>query len=390
MRGLDQRSVDTIRQLGAIARELDARYVGRADAARLLVIAAVCREHMLLLGPPGTAKTDLVAHFAGLIQARSFNYLLTRFTEPSEIFGPLDFEQFQKGTYCVKTDGMLPDAEIAFLDEVFQGSSAILNTLLSLINERHFFNGATRERVALVSLFGASSELPDDPALRAFGDRFMLRLEVEQVARTRLPELLKLGWEQERERIAGQGGRPVTIPPVRLADLVALSGRVADVDVGPVRDAYAEIITELLAQGVTLSDRRIVRGLKLVAAAALLRESLTARPRDLWPLAHIWTEPGDAGAYREAVRDRAVPDGGEEIEPGRSVAELEALARHHVMTVRGRTDPPTKAAVIVAMRGIHEIHGRIRKDHPQDVAAQERVHALLVDVSALLEAFQGG
>ncbi|MFD1930528.1 MULTISPECIES: AAA family ATPase [Nonomuraea] len=386
---LDQRHVATIQQLGTIVRELDGRYVGRRDAARLLVVAAVCREHMLLLGPPGTAKTDLVGHFAGLIQARSFTYLLTRFTEPSELFGPLDFERFQKGVYRVKTDDMLPAAEIAFLDEVFQGSSAILNTLLSVVNERYFFNGASRERVPLVSLFGASSELPEDPALRAFGDRFLLRMEVEQVARTMMPELLKRGWQQERERVARDGAAEPAIPPIRLQDLLALSGKLAEVDLGPVRDAYAEVITDVLAQGVTLSDRRIVRGQKLVAAAALLRQSLVARPVDLWPVAHIWTEPGDAGALREAVGDRVVADGGQSTAGGRTVAELEALARHHAMAVLGKAGAPTQAGVIVAMRGINEVHRQLRADHRGEPAAQQRVHALLAEVAALLDDPQG-
>jgi MoxR-like ATPase len=112
----------TIRGLQTIVRDLDGRFVGRRDASTLLVLAVLAQEHMLLIGPPGTAKTDLITRFSGLIHAKPFSYLLTRFTEPSEIFGPLDFELFQKGQYRIKSEEMLPDAEIVFLDEVFQGS----------------------------------------------------------------------------------------------------------------------------------------------------------------------------------------------------------------------------------------------------------------------------
>jgi MoxR-like ATPase len=145
------RQLRTIRSLQAVSRDLDARFVGRGDATALLVLAVVAREHVLLIGPPGTARTDLIQRFAALIQARRFNYLLTRFTEPSEIFGPLDFELFQTGSYQIRTADMLPAAEVVFLDEVFQGSSAILNTLLTLINERRFYNGAKSESSCLTT-----------------------------------------------------------------------------------------------------------------------------------------------------------------------------------------------------------------------------------------------
>ena len=133
-----EQTVATIRRLETIERELGDRYVDRKEAIRLLALATVCREHVLLIGPPGTAKTGLVDQFCRSVGARQFRYLLTRFTEPSELFGPLDIEQFQAGSYRIRTENMLPEAEIVFLDEVFQGSSAILNTLLTLLNERRF------------------------------------------------------------------------------------------------------------------------------------------------------------------------------------------------------------------------------------------------------------
>ena len=103
------------------------------------------------LGPPGSGKSELVSRFARGVKARSFQYLLTRFTEPAELFGPVDIQAFQQGRYHVRTEGMLPNAEIAFLDEVFQASSAILNTLLSLVHERIFYNGAELQPVPLLA-----------------------------------------------------------------------------------------------------------------------------------------------------------------------------------------------------------------------------------------------
>src|SRR5262249_38162923 len=135
------------------------------------------------------------------VDARGFHYLLTRFTEPSELFGPLDLEKFQDGTFHIRTEGMLPEAQIAFLDEVFQGSSAILNSLLTLVNERVFHNGSYRQPVPLITLVGASNSLPDDPAVYAFADRFVLRLQVDRVPDERLDELIGQGWELELARI---------------------------------------------------------------------------------------------------------------------------------------------------------------------------------------------
>ena len=107
---LSEKQLRTVRTLDTVRRELAERFVGRPTRSTLLLLAVVAREHMLLIGPPGTAKTDLIQRFADLIQAKRFSYLLTRFTEPSEIFGPLDFESFQAGSYRIKTEDMLPDA----------------------------------------------------------------------------------------------------------------------------------------------------------------------------------------------------------------------------------------------------------------------------------------
>jgi len=376
-----ERQLRTVRSLQAIRRSLDARFVGRGDAAALLVLAVVAREHLLLIGPPGTAKTDLIQRFAELIQAKRFSYLLTRFTEPSEIFGPLDFELFQTGTYRIKTEDMLPAAEVVFLDEVFQGSSAILNTLLTLINERRFHNGAKSERTPLISLFGASSELPDDPALQAFSDRFLLRLEVEPVGAARLPELLDRGWEQERRRMV-PGGEP---PALRIEDLSELSDVLGDVDLQPVRGILADLVGELLAQGVTLSDRRIVRAQKLVAAAALLREDGTARPRDLWPLAHFWTEQSDAAPVRDVVYERVTADGGQPVSARRSPAELEALAQHEATLVLARPGVVTRGSVIATLRAINELLTDARTSHPAARATHELIRAQRDRVSLLLD-----
>ncbi|MCJ8275096.1 MAG: AAA family ATPase, partial [Psychrosphaera sp.] len=160
----------------------------------LIILAAVAGEHLLVIGPPGTAKSAAVRRVAQALGGRYFEYLLGRFTEPSELFGPVDLKKLREGTVETATDGMLPEAEIAFLDEVFLASTAVLNTLLGLLNERKFRRGHTQINCPLKVCVGASNHLPDDELLSAFADRFLLHSFVDSVPDSRLGELLTSGW----------------------------------------------------------------------------------------------------------------------------------------------------------------------------------------------------
>src|SRR5688500_8562124 len=147
-----------LRQVGDV---LSRHFLDKQEMIRLLLVSVVAGEHMVIVGPPGTAKSAIVRMFARLVDARYFDYLLTRFTEPNELFGPVDIRAFREGTYTRRVTGMLPEAEIVFLDEIFKSNSAILNALLTVLNERRFSNGANVLKVPLLSLFGASNEVPN-------------------------------------------------------------------------------------------------------------------------------------------------------------------------------------------------------------------------------------
>src|SRR5262245_52122065 len=112
-------------RLQEAARVMEQNFLDKQEIVRLLLISVVAGEHMLLVGPPGTAKSAMVRLFAKLIDARYFEYLLTRFTEPNELFGPVDIRAFREGTYTRRTETMLPEAEIVFLDEIFRSNSEI-------------------------------------------------------------------------------------------------------------------------------------------------------------------------------------------------------------------------------------------------------------------------
>ena len=380
-----------LQRLTHVERVLKGVYADRDAAVELLTLAVVCRENVLLLGPPGTAKTELLSRFTRLIDARGFHYLLTRFTEPTELFGPLDLEKFQQGTYHIRTDGMLPEAEIAFLDEVFQGSSAILNALLTLVNERVFHNGSQRQHVPLISLVGASNTLPDDPWLRAFADRFILRLEVRSVDDDHLEDLLDLGWQLERQRIEEirrrqRGGATEDLPEITVEDLAELHGRLAEVRLDAVRPLYSTVLREIRAEGVELSDRRAVRGLKLIAGAALLRRANVADAQDFWPLEHLWTRPEEAETLTSVIQPRVAEAGGrlrDTTRPAQEIlADLEVLVEQEV-DLRGDV---ALGAHLMAL-------GRLRREalfqHPTDGDLRGRIEAVIQGALGRLEEIGG-
>jgi MoxR-like ATPase len=263
-----------------VVEPLKARFVGRDEVIDLIALALVAGEHLFLHGPPGTAKSALIRHFARAVQGRYFEYMLTRFSEPNEIFGPVDIAKLREGTVVTVTTGMLPEAEFVFLDELFNANSAILNNLLTVLNERVYRRGAATHRLPLLSLFSASNHLPEDDALRALFDRFLLRCHVENLPRDAMPHLLQAGWELERT--------PGVESTVTAGDLFKLGRAVFDVDLGPALEAYREAVARVRDLGIGFSDRRAVKVLKLLAASAVLCGRGHAQPSDLWVLRYVW------------------------------------------------------------------------------------------------------
>src|SRR6516162_5142641 len=180
-----------------VVEPLKQRFVGRDEVIDLIALAVVAGEHLFLFGPPGTAKSALIRQLAGAVRGRYFEYMLTRFSEPNEIFGPIDIARLREGTVVTVTTGMLPEAEFVFLDELFNANSAILNNLLTVLNERVYRRGAETHRLPLLSLFAASNHLPEDEALRALFDRFLLRCHVRNLKPEAMPGLLRAGWALE-------------------------------------------------------------------------------------------------------------------------------------------------------------------------------------------------
>lgn len=275
-------------------REATDGLVDREHLAELLILAAVAQEHLLVIGPPGTGKSAVVRRVAQSLGGNYFEYLLGRFTEPSELFGPVNLSKLREGLVETDVSGMLPEAEIAFLDEVFLGSTAILNTLLGLLNERQFRRGHTKLRVPLRVCVGAANALPEDEGLAAFADRFLLHVFVDAVPDNKLEDLLAGGWSASQGSVA---------PRADLASLDLLNRAVPQVDMATVRADLAQAIRLLRQADVQLSDRRIVKAQHLIAAATVLAGRQSATRADLWPLVYaIPTSAGQRNA-REALRE---------------------------------------------------------------------------------------
>src|SRR6478672_7167538 len=205
---MDDRSLETLaasaedirRKINRFRTSLGRFFVQKQELIDLMVVAAVAQEPLLLIGPPGTAKSDLVLKFKdalGLAEEDYFEYMLTRFTEPSEIVGPIDIAKLREGRYIRREQGKLPTCRLGFLDEIFKSNSAILNILLTIINERKFYQDGMPQPVNLRVLFAATNEVPEQTELAALKDRFPLKVESRSVQDEHFTELIDAGIQGE-------------------------------------------------------------------------------------------------------------------------------------------------------------------------------------------------
>ena len=292
--------------------------VEREALVEMVALAAVAEEHALVIGPPGTAKSEAVRRIARATGGQYFEYLLGRFTEPSEIFGPVDLRKLKDGLVETETLGMLPEAEIAFLDEIFQGSTAILNTLLGVLNERVFRRGHTRARCPLRVCVGASNSLPEDESLAAFADRFLVRVFVDSIPDPMLEQLLEEGWGLAQND---------AVAPASLADIDVLAMVARSADTSQVRPFIAQAIRTLRGAGITLTDRRAVKVQKLIAAAAALAGRTRPTEADLWPIIFVVPTREQQSAARDCLRELLSATENKTLPAAAEEASLGPLAR---------------------------------------------------------------
>lgn len=316
-----ERATATAVRLRAICDELSERFYERADAVRTLVVALLAGRHSLVLGPPGTAKSELARELTGRVDGAAYwEILLSKFTAPTRMFGPIDVAALARGEYRQVYDGRATTAHIAFIDEIFKCSTAALNETLGYLNERiyHPESGGEPIRCPLIGAITASNELPDGEDSAAIYDRLLVRIEV--------------GYLADPSNFAALVRSAVTRPTppqrttVELADLQrAVTGDVPAVAVpDAIVDAICTLRAALRRKELVASDRRWRQAVGLLQASAYLDGRPAVAETDLSVLTHVlWSSPTERPTVEREVLQLVNPDAREALDLADAIEELE-------------------------------------------------------------------
>jgi MoxR-like ATPase len=323
---------------------LTTHFPERKDVIDGALAAVLAGEHVLLLGPPGTAKSALVRAIAVAFGGTYFERLLTKFSTPEELFGAISLKALEQDRFARVVTGKLPEADFAFVDEIFKANSAILNSMLTLVNERIFHNDGKPLTCPLISMFGASNELPEGKDLEALFDRFLVRFEVGYLLR---PANLKLVLTSPEPGVA---------PAMSLSDLKKMQAEVAKVVITD--DTVEGLITirdACKAEGIIASDRRWKKALKLVQAAAYMAGEKKTTPEDLAILVDsLWREPKDRPKVARLVGKLADPVGAQ-------AAEILDAARETANKVATLKAGDRKAYIAQAAQALEQFQAQQKK-----------------------------
>nr|WP_306319638.1 MULTISPECIES: AAA family ATPase [unclassified Streptomyces] len=314
---------DTGGRLRAICGELSERFYERADVVRTLVTALLAGQHSLLLGPPGTAKSELARELTGRVEGAAYwEILLSKFTAPTRMFGPVDVAALARGEYRQVYEGRATTAHIAFVDEIFKCSTAALNETLGYLNERiyHPENGGAPIHCPLIGAITASNELPEGEDSAAIYDRLLVRMEV--------------GYLEDPANFAALvrsavGGRSAVPPSRTTVQLAALQRAVAEevpaVDVPEtIVDAVCTLRAALRRKELVASDRRWRQAVALLQASAYLDGRGEVAETDLSVLTHVlWDSPAQRATVEREVLHLVNPDAKEALDLADTIEELE-------------------------------------------------------------------
>ncbi|MCI3152308.1 MULTISPECIES: AAA family ATPase [Streptomyces] len=314
---------DTALRLRAVCEELSERFFERDDVVRTLVVTLLAGQHSLVLGPPGTAKSELARELTGRIDGAAYwEILLSKFTAPTRMFGPIDVAALARGEYRQVYDGRATTAHVAFIDEIFKCSTAALNETLGYLNERiyHPENGGAPIRCPLIGAITASNELPDGEDSAAIYDRLLVRIEV--------------GYLEDPSNFAAlvrsAVGRPAGPPSRTTLGLGALQRAVTEgVPAVGVPDAIVDAVVTLRAalrrKELVASDRRWRQAVGLLQASAYLDGRTEVAGTDLSVLAHVlWDSPAQRPVVEREVLNLVNPDAREALDLADVIEELEA------------------------------------------------------------------
>lgn len=355
-------------KLNTLLEQLNHGLVEREGALKAALLTVLAGENLLLIGPPGTGKSLIARRLAESLRHDGdsstghgcFEYLLTKFSTPEEIFGPLSITELKADRFKRNTAGYLPTVHIAFLDEIFKASSSILNALLTILNERVYHNGAERQAVPLQALIAASNELPSEQEeLSALYDRFLVRVFVDYVSQDNLL------------RLFDKTGDMPALTPLTLSDLHDIRRAAEAVTLPPEiiqaiqriwaqhKDAFKEDRRE------GLSDRRLKKLIKLLSVSAASNGRDKVDLSDVLLLKDcLWNHPDNAVKVREMVFSalrafsRQVPQdhGAEEVWADQPQANAGATPK-----IKGYKGSGT-AHDLLLIENIHDLAGLVRPE----------------------------
>ena len=284
-------------QLQLIQQKLNERFFDRQVEIEALLTALLSKQHLLFIGPAGTGKSYLSSMLGGIVEgSHYFQHLLTPFSTPEELFGVLSLKDLEQGVYKRNVTNMLPEAHFSFIDEIFKANSAILNSLLTLINERIYYNNGVPISSPLMTMVGSSNEyIEDGEGLEALFDRFLLRYEVNYIR------------DEDAFIAMLKDQSQVEIPKMTLQQLYAHQHNVIEVEIpDTIYKTIAKLRQNLHDAGIRPSDRRFKHSLSILQAKAYLAGRTEVLREDLNILANVlWETIDQKNATQEIINETA-------------------------------------------------------------------------------------
>lgn len=351
-------------------KEVQGAFLERDEIVEAVLLAILGRQHVLMLGPPGTAKSKVVQTLNEKIDGSEyFRTLAHRLSPAEQFFGPYKLTGLKQDKFERKTKGYGPEAHFIFLDEVFKANAGVLNAHLTMMEERLFEYDGFNRPIPLLSLFGASNELPQEDELAPFHDRMVVRLWVERIKET--GNRIKL--------LKGMFGKVKN--GITLQELMHCQEEVEQVTISDaVAETANELIEEIMHQGIFPSDRRCHHAMQLVRAHAWLNGRTDALVQDLSPLQHVFWETQD---QIKKVQDLVI----EKVNPlERKAREIEGMVIQSIEKIAkaDEGDQTGEASQVVpkVKNSIQELNELIAKAEANGhqaapiVAIKEKVRAL--------------
>lgn len=278
-------------KVAALRTALSTKYLERSNLVDCLLVSLISGQPLITLGPPGSAKSALCRDVATAIKGDYFEWMLGRFTVPEELFGPLSLKALEQDRYCRVMTGKLPCAHVVFIDEVGKASESISNTLLGVMNEKTFFNDGKAVPLPILTLVGASNEVPQAEGLGAFYDRFVLRYFVEYVR------------EESSVRKLFTGLDNVAIPTMSVQDVLDLRTLSEAVTMpASIEDLLVKIRRACEQAQIMVSDRKWRQIVQVVKATTVLEGRTVIEEDDLVILNHmLWSDPGQIPEVKQLI-----------------------------------------------------------------------------------------